>query len=113
MPTSTSVRLVASVVSGVGSAALMLGALGGPSSGARLPSVLFAGMALVIGAAAAWVALPVSHDERASVSRSGAHCRSCGGDLRPDWRLCPHCGELIAEELEAADPRIGSGDMVS
>ena len=26
---------------------------------------------------------------------TGAACPSCGGVVRPDWRLCPHCGHRI------------------
>lgn len=26
-------------------------------------------------------------------------CAECSGPVRPDWRLCPHCGNLLGARL--------------
>lgn len=31
------------------------------------------------------------------------HCPHCMGAVRPDWRLCPHCGNLMTQHIPQAE----------
>lgn len=53
----------------------------------------------VLTGAMAW-ALLVSRRDAAQPDPPSAErcaCTSCGGIVLGDWRLCPHCGERLAE----------------
>jgi len=117
VPLSSSARLAISALTGAGSAAALLSVVEGSSSrafGVAVPSQwVFAGVALILGAGAAWVLLPASAGPMIDATRGRARHCSCGGSVRPDWRLCPHCGELLAEEIEAKETALRSGDVTS
>lgn len=39
-----------------------------------------------------------SDDSAHTELRDQVQCLSCSGTLNADWRLCPHCGERVADE---------------
>jgi hypothetical protein len=52
----------------------------------------------VAAGALAWLVLDGVHDEDDQPSHSAAACPACGRSMLDDWRLCPHCGTLVARE---------------
>lgn len=110
MPVPSALRLALSALAGAGSAAVLLSVVEGSSSrafGIAVPSHwVLAGVALVLSAGAAWVLLPGGGESTAELSGDHPVCQACGGSVRADWRLCPHCGALLTDEAEPSTDNV-------
>jgi len=50
-----------------------------------------------VNAGIAWIASAATSDlESGAVATTT--CSACGGAIREDWRLCPHCGRMTETE---------------
>jgi hypothetical protein len=54
-------------------------------------------VAIVSVAALVWVLTRGGDVDRPELTARGAVCRRCGGEVRADWRLCPHCGFTLQQ----------------
>jgi DNA-directed RNA polymerase subunit RPC12/RpoP len=63
-------------------------------------------LSVVTGIAAAWFAwtfaAPVDSAEHSDIgNHTMVQCPECGGAVYSEWRLCPHCGARVPEEVVA------------
>jgi hypothetical protein len=56
-------------------------------------------LAGVVTGVVAWALLATRRREDSKPTDLGPHCTCslCGGSVRGDWRLCPHCGARLAD----------------
>lgn len=105
-------RLVAASLAGALSALALLGVLYllNPGVGFAQTTIatrfgwvlpLISGLiAIMLG----WGLLVGVRSSRQSDGRApDGRCPSCGGPVRGEWRLCPHCGERISGEQASVD----------
>jgi hypothetical protein len=54
-------------------------------------------LAAVVSGLVGWALLRDSalRSDRCEWKFTGFTCPSCGGSVRTDWRLCPHCGNRM------------------
>ncbi len=104
----TLIRLIAAGVAGALAALALLGVLYLLNPGSRfahaaittrfgwLLPIASGVIALVLG----W-GLLASHRSAGGSAEDSAvdRCPSCGGPVRDEWRLCPHCGERLSGRI--------------
>lgn len=109
------VRFVAAVAAGLAVGAALLAVIIVVNAGADFAGSTAAtryGWAIpivtgLVVAAVAWALLssesPDPEFENLRVASSA--CRQCGQPVLAEWRLCPYCGSLTAEDQPTVDPR--------
>lgn len=99
------VRLIAAAAAGVLTALALLALLQLVNGGAGFAHTAAATafgwaipiLACAVGALLGWALLrPISHVRDADVA-DACRCPQCRGDVLSTWRICPHCGALIAD----------------
>lgn len=58
---------------------------------------------VIVAAAGLYVVGAAGVEDAEDAPRAIVKCDECGGVVRADWRLCPHCGVIRGD---AAQPRI-------
>ena len=71
-------------------------------------------VAVTAGAVIGAVAFLLLDDGRARDGREDelrpSTCRECGSDIIAEWRICPHCGEILDREAGVAASGCRSGE---
>lgn len=112
VPRSPLIRFVAAGLTGALAAASIIGVLLIVNAGdgfARCTATTGIGKALPILAGAVIAALAFALlrdkpiDSESPYTSTQACCAACGGIIRGDWRLCPHCGTRVADAVPGPD----------
>lgn len=109
-------RTALAVVGGVGAAVLMLGVIAFVNGGlgfaectgtARAGWIVLLIGGIVIGLAS--LALLGSGNEadrtRETTTLHSSTCVACGNSILDEWRLCPHCGQLLECSTDSPHPK--------
>ncbi|MRR11668.1 zinc ribbon domain-containing protein [bacterium] len=114
MPRSPLMRTIMSALGGLLGAVILLGVLAVANGG--LGFVTCTGTArsgwivplvggLVIAMASLLLLDPGRHaDDDDAVELRASACASCGSPIIDEWRLCPHCGQLLECQVPLTSP---------